>query len=43
MIEWENGELSSEPLHIKAADSLAECSIYAKENNLLNTQGWMHL
>jgi len=30
MIAWENGELSSEPLHIKAADSLAACAIYSK-------------
>jgi len=42
-IKWEYGELSSEPLHITVADSPVECAIYAKEKNLLKTQGWKHL
>jgi len=33
-------ELSSETLHNIGTDSLGECAIYEKENNLLDTQGW---
>ena len=40
MVEWENGEITSEPLKIIAADDPVTCAIYAKENNLLETEGW---
>jgi len=40
MIEWENGEISSESLYIIASDSPVECAIYAKDNSLLDTEGW---
>ena len=40
MIEWENGEVTSEPLSIIAADDPVTCAIYAKENNLLDLDGW---
>jgi len=40
MIEWENGEIISEPLTIIAADDPVTCAIYAKENGLLNLDGW---
>ena len=40
MIEWENGETTSEPLSIVAADDPVTCAIYAKENNLLEASGW---
>jgi hypothetical protein len=40
MIEWENGEITSEPLSIIAADDPVTCAIYAKENNLLDQPGW---
>ena len=40
MIEWETGEITSEPLSIIAADNPVTCSIYAKQNDLLNTEGW---
>ena len=40
MIEWENGEITSEPLSIIAADDPVTCAIYAKENNLLHLPGW---
>ena len=40
MIEWENGEITSEPLSIIAADDPVTCAIYAKENNLLELDGW---
>jgi len=40
MIEWENGEVTSEPLSIIGADDPVTCAIYAKENNLLDLDGW---
>ena len=40
MIEWENGELTSEPLSIIGADDPVTCANYAKDNNLLDTLGW---
>ncbi len=36
----ENGEITSEPLSIIAADDPVTCAIYAKENNLLEQEGW---
>jgi len=40
MIEWENGEITSEPLTIIAADDPVTCAIYAKENGLLDLDSW---
>jgi len=40
MIEWENGEITSEPLTLIAADDPVTCAIYAKENGLLDLDGW---
>ncbi len=40
MIEWENGEITSEPLSVIAKDDPVTCAIYAKENGLLDTPGW---
>ena len=40
MIEWENGEITTEPLQATAKDDLVTCAIYARENDLLNTPGW---
>jgi len=40
MIEWGDGEISLETLHVISADSPVECAIYMKDNNFLNTQGW---
>jgi hypothetical protein len=37
LIEWENGEITNEPLKVIAADN---CAIYAHENNLLDKPGW---
>jgi hypothetical protein len=39
-VEWENGEVSYEPLHTIAADDPVTCAIYAKDNELLDTDGW---
>ena len=40
MVEWETGEITSEPLSIIAADDPVTCAIYAKQNNLLEVEGW---
>ena len=40
MVEWENGEVTSEPLSIIAADDPVTCAIYAKDCNLLDKPGW---
>jgi hypothetical protein len=40
-VEWENGEVSYEPLvHTIAADDPVMCAIYAKDHGLLDTDGW---
>ena len=40
MIEWENGEVTAEPLKTIGADDPVTCALYAKENGLLDTPGW---
>jgi len=40
MIKWENGQVTSEPLTILAADNPVTCTIYAKENDLLDLDDW---
>ena len=40
MVEWENGEITTEPLSIIAADDPVSCAIYARDNNLLDVDGW---
>ena len=40
LIEWENGEVTKEPLNIIAADDPVTCAIYAQDNNLLDKPGW---
>jgi hypothetical protein len=40
MIEWENGETTTEPLRLIAADNPVMCAIYARHNNLLDLPGW---
>jgi hypothetical protein len=43
MVEWENGEITTEPLSVIAADDPVTCAIYAKEHDLLDTtKGWKH-
>ena len=39
-VEWENGEVTFEPLSIIAADDPVSCAIYAREHDLLDTPGW---
>jgi hypothetical protein len=40
LVEWETGETTYEPLKTIAADDPVKCADYARENNLLNTDGW---
>ena len=40
MVEWENGEVTAEPLTTIAADDPVTCAIYARDNKLLDTPGW---
>jgi hypothetical protein len=40
MIEWENGEVTAEPLSVIAKDDPITCAIYARDNNLLDLEGW---
>jgi hypothetical protein len=42
LIEWENAEITKEPLRIIAADYPVTCAIYARENGLLDQPGWKH-
>ena len=39
-IEWENGEITDEPLSIIAADDPVSCAIYGRKHNLLHLPGW---
>jgi hypothetical protein len=40
MIEWETGEITDEPLAIIPADVPVTCAIYARDNKLLDLDGW---
>jgi hypothetical protein len=42
MIEWENGKVTAEPLSVIAKDDPFTCAIYARDNNLLELEGWRH-
>jgi len=39
-IKWENGEITSKPLSIIAANDPVTCTIYARDNDLLDMDGW---
>ena len=40
LVNWETGESTFEPLSIIAADDPVTCAVYAKENGLLEEDGW---
>jgi hypothetical protein len=42
-IEWENGEITQEPLSIVIEDDPVFLAAYAKEKGLLDTDGWKRL
>ena len=39
-VTWENGEVTFEPLGINAKSDPVTCAIYARENGLLDLDGW---
>ena len=39
-VEWENGEIASEPLSVFGRDDPATCAACAHENGLLDEEGW---
>ena len=39
-VEWENGEITYEPLSVLAADDPVTCAIYARDHDLLDKPGW---
>jgi Reverse transcriptase (RNA-dependent DNA polymerase) len=40
LVEWEDGDVTFEPLDVIAADDPVTCAVYAKRHNLLDTPGW---
>jgi hypothetical protein len=40
LVEWENGEVTSEPLNIFGKDDPVTCAVYACEHRLLEEEGW---
>ena len=42
-IEWENGEITFEPLSVMIADNEVTIAKYAKDRGLLDTKGWKSL
>jgi uncharacterized protein YoxC len=40
LVEWENGEITTEPLSVIAADDPVTCAVYAREHDLLDVKGW---
>jgi hypothetical protein len=42
LVEWENGEITTEPLLVIAAENPGTCAVYAREHDLLDVEGWKH-
>jgi hypothetical protein len=40
LVEWENGEITSEPLNIFGKDDPVTYAVYAREHGLLEGEGW---
>ena len=40
LLEWENGEVTAEPLNIVGKDDPITCAEHARDNGLLNEEGW---
>jgi hypothetical protein len=40
LVEWENGEITSEPLNILGKDNPVTCAVFAREHGLLEEEGW---
>jgi hypothetical protein len=39
LVEWENGEITTEPLSVIAANDPVICAVYAREHDLLDVKG----
>jgi hypothetical protein len=42
LVEWENGEITTHPHSVIAADDPVTCAVYAREHELLDVEGWIH-
>jgi hypothetical protein len=42
LVESENGEITTEPLLVIAADDPVTCAVYAREHDLLDVERWKH-
>jgi hypothetical protein len=42
LVEWENGEITTEPLSVIAANDPVTCAVYGREHDLLDVEGWKH-
>ena len=40
MTDWENGEITAEPLSMIGEDAPVVCTMHAQDNDLLNLPGW---
>jgi hypothetical protein len=40
LVEWENGEIITEPLSVIAANNPVTCAVCAREHDLLDVKGW---
>jgi hypothetical protein len=40
LVEWENGEITTEPLLVIAANNHVTCAAYAREHDLFDIKGW---
>jgi hypothetical protein len=40
LVEWENGEIMSEPLNIFGKDNPVTCAVYARKHGQLEEEGW---
>jgi hypothetical protein len=40
LVEWENGEIMSEPLNVFGKDDPVTCAVYAHERGLLEEERW---
>jgi hypothetical protein len=40
LVEWENGEIMTEPLSVIPANDPMTCAVYAREHDLLDIEGW---
>jgi hypothetical protein len=40
LVEWENEEITTEPLLVIAANDPVTCAVYAREHDLLDVKGW---